>query len=123
IYFGSGLRLNGTDNTAQLRATTNAAVRANVSINPVAARGRVAQPPRGDATQRSPGGQAMFAGQLAMNQINNLQRSQDALYSLAKDTGGVSILDSNDLARGIVQAAEAVTSYYLVGYYSTHPAQ
>ena len=27
IYFGSGLRLNGTDNTAQLRATTNAAIR------------------------------------------------------------------------------------------------
>jgi len=123
IYFGSGLRLNGTDNTAQLRATTNAAVRANVSINPVDARGLVAQPPLGDATQRSPGGQAMFTGQLAMNQINGLQRSQDALYSLAKDTGGVSLFDSNDLARGIVQAAEAVTSYYLVGYYSTHPAQ
>ncbi len=123
IYFGSGLRLNGTDNTAQLRATTNAAVRAQVSINPVDARGLVAQAPLGDATQRSPGGQAMFTGQLAMNQINTLQRSQDALYSLAKDTGGVSLFDSNDLARGIAQASDAVTSYYLVGYYSTHPAQ
>jgi VWFA-related protein len=123
IYFGSGLRLNGTDNTAQLRATTNAAVRAQVTINPVDARGLVALPPLGDATQRSPGGQGLFTGQLAMNQINNLQRSQDALYSLAKDTGGLSFFDSNDLGRGIVQAADAVTSYYLVGYYSTHPAQ
>ena len=67
IYFGSGLRLNGTDNTAQLRATTNAAVRANVTINPVDARGLVALAPLGDATQRSPGGLAMFTGQMAMN--------------------------------------------------------
>ena len=65
IYFGSGLRLNGTDNTAQLRATTNAAIRSNVTIHPVDARGLVATPPLGDATQRSPGGQAMFTGQAA----------------------------------------------------------
>ena len=66
IYFGSGLRLNGNDNTAQLRATTNAAVRANVTINPVDARGLVAHAPLGDATQRSPGGLAMFTGPAAM---------------------------------------------------------
>ena len=65
IYFGSGLRLNGTDNTAQLRATTNAAIRSNVTIHPVDARGLVATPPLGDATQRSPGGQAMFTGATA----------------------------------------------------------
>jgi VWFA-related protein len=35
VYFSSGLRLNGTDNHAQLRATTNAALRANVSIHAV----------------------------------------------------------------------------------------
>ena len=32
VYFASGLRLNGTDNQAQLRATINAAIRANVSF-------------------------------------------------------------------------------------------
>jgi VWFA-related protein len=122
IYFGSGLRLNGTDNTAQLRATTNAAIRSNVSINPVDARGLVAQAPLGDATQRSPGGIGMFTGQLAMAGANALQRSQDTLYAIAKDTGGTALFDSNDLSRGIMQAAQAVTSYYLVGYYSAHTA-
>jgi VWFA-related protein len=122
IYFGSGLRLNGTDNTAQLRATTNAAVRANVTINPVDARGLVAQAPLGDASQRSPGGVGMFSGQLAMATVNGFQRSQDSLHALAKDTGGLSLFDSNDLTRGIVQAARAMTSYYLIGYYSTHTA-
>ncbi len=65
VYFASGLRLNGTDNNAQLRATTNAAIRANVTINPVDARGLVALAPLGDATQRSPGGIGMFTGQMA----------------------------------------------------------
>jgi VWFA-related protein len=122
IYFGSGLRLNGNDNTAQLRATTNAAVRANVTINPVDARGLVALSPFGDATQRSPGGQAMFTGQLAMTSMNGFQRSQDTLYALAKDTGGTPTFDNNDLSAGIVAAAQNVTSYYIIGFYSTHAA-
>ena len=42
IYFASGLRLNGVDNQAQLRATTNAAIRANVALIPIDARGLVA---------------------------------------------------------------------------------
>jgi hypothetical protein len=50
------------------------------------------------------------------------QRSQDTLYSLAKDTGGKALFDYNDLSLGIVQAAQAQTSYYIVGYYSTHIA-
>ena len=50
VYFASGLRLNGIDNQAQLRATTNAAMRANVAIFPVDARGLVAPAPLGDAT-------------------------------------------------------------------------
>jgi VWFA-related protein len=120
IYFGSGLRLNGNDNTAQLRATTNAAVRSNVTINPVDARGLVALSPLGDATQRSPGGQAMFTGQLAMAGMNQFQRSQDTLFALAKDTGGTPTFDNNDLSAGIVAAAQNVTSYYIIGFYSTH---
>ena len=42
IYFASGLRLNGADNQAQMRATVNAAIRANVTLNPIDARGLVA---------------------------------------------------------------------------------
>ena len=122
IYFASGLRLNGVDNQAQLRATTNAAIRANVALHPIDARGLVAQAPLGDATRPSPGGIGMFSGQLAQNAITSFQRSQDTLYALAKDTGGHALFDYNDLAQGIVQAAESVTSYYILGYYSTHPA-
>jgi hypothetical protein len=116
------MRLNGADNQAQMRATVNAAIRANVTLNPIDARGLVAMPPLGDATQRSPGGLAMFTGGMANQVMNNFQRSQDTLYALAKDTGGKAMFDYNDLSLGIVQATQAVTSYYIIGYYSTHLA-
>jgi hypothetical protein len=45
------------------------------------------------------------------------------LYALAKDTGGSAMFDYNDLSLGIVQAANSMTSYYLIGYYSTHTAE
>ncbi len=122
IYFASGLRLNGTDNQAQLRATTNAAIRANVALYPIDARGLVAQAPLGDATKASPGGIGMFSGQLAQTLVTNFERSQDTLYSLAKDTGGSAMFDDNDLSLGIVQAAQALTSHYMIGYYSADTA-
>lgn len=120
VYFAGGLRLNGVDNQAQLLATINAAIRAGVSFWPIDARGLVAQAPLGDATRGSPGGIGMYTGASAQAATNNFQRSQDTLYALAADTGGKALLDTNDLTRGIVEAQRSVSSYYLVGYYTTN---
>ena len=57
VIFASGINLNGVDNQAQLHATENTAIKANVSFWPVDARGLVAMPPMGDATQRTAGRQ------------------------------------------------------------------
>jgi VWFA-related protein len=122
MYFGSGLRMTGADNLAQMRATVNAAVRANVTINPIDARGLVAVPPMGDAGRASPSGIGMFAGTTAQSLTTQFQRSQDALHAIAKDTGGRAMFDNNDLSLSIARAADAVTGYYLIGYYSTHAA-
>jgi VWFA-related protein len=120
IYFASGLRLNGVDNQAQLRATINAAIRANVALFTIDARGLVAQAPLGDATHGSPGGLAMYNGGSALAMMNGFQRSQDTLYALAADTGGKSLLDVNDLTVGIVQAQKAISDYYIIGYYTSN---
>jgi VWFA-related protein len=120
VYFASGLRLNGVDNQAQLQATTNAAIRANVSLYPIDARGLVASAPLGDATHGSPGGLGMYNGQSAFAASSNFQKSQDTLYALGADTGGKALLDYNDLGKGIQQAQQAITSYYIVGYYTTN---
>jgi len=122
IYFASGLRLNGLDNQAQLHATINAALRANISFWPIDARGLVAEAPLGDATQGSPGGVAMYSGSSALAFSGNFERSQDTLWALASDTNGKALLDYNDLASGIVRAQQAVTSYYVIGYYSPNSA-
>ena len=123
VYFASGLRLNGNDNQAQLSATINSAVRSNVAFFPVDARGLVATNPLGDATQKSPGGIGVYNGSTAMTAITAFQRSQDTLYALAGDTGGKALLDNNDLSAGIVQAEQSITSYYVIGYYSTNTNQ
>lgn len=122
IYFASGLRLNGVDNEAQLQATVDAAIRAGVSFWPIDARGLVAQAPLGDATQGSPGNAGMYSGGAAMAVTANLQQSQDTLFSLAGDTGGKALLDYNDLTKGIVQAQQSITNYYILEYYPTNTA-
>jgi VWFA-related protein len=122
VYFASGLYLNGVDNQAQLHATINAAIRAGVSFWPIDARGLVAQAPLGDATRGSAGGIAMYNGASAMAVMSNLQRSQDTLWTLAADTGGKALLDYNDLTRGMTQAQQAISSYYIVGYYTSNAA-
>ena len=120
VYFASGMTKTGMDNQAQLRATTNAAIRSNVSFYPVDARGLVAQAPLGDATQASQGGSGMYSGSSQRTAQSNFQGQQETLYTLASDTGGKALLDNNDLSLGIVQAQKAISSYYILGYYSTN---
>jgi len=123
VYFASGLRLNGADNQAQLHATIDAAIRAGVSFWPIDARGLVAQAPLGDATKGSPGNLGMYSGASALAVTTGFQQSQDTLYALAGDTGGKALLDYNDLTRGIVEAQQTVSSYYILGYYTSNAAQ
>jgi VWFA-related protein len=120
IYFAGGLRLNGVDNQAQLHATVDAAIKAGVSFWPIDARGLVAQAPLGDATEGSQGNSGIYTGTAASAVQTRLQFSQDTLYALAGDTGGKAMFDSNDLDHGIVDAQNAISDYYVIGYYTTN---
>jgi VWFA-related protein len=120
IYFAGGLRLNGINNQAQLHATVDAAIKAGVSFWPIDARGLTAEAPLGDATQGSQGNANIYTGAAANATTINFQLSQDTLYALAGDTGGKALLDANDLDRGIVQAQQAISDYYVIGYYTSN---
>jgi len=125
VYFSSGVTRSGIDNDAQLRATINAAVRSNVSIYPVDARGLVAMAPAGNASRGSGGGEGNrgnFGGGAGRALMSSLSGSQDTLYALAADTGGKAFFDSNDLSLGVAQAQRDIASYYILGYYSTNTA-
>lgn len=123
VYFSSGVGKTGVENQSQLRATVNAAVRSNVAFYPIDARGLVATAPGGDASQAAPRGSSVFSGRAQTRQRERFNDQQETLYTLAADTGGKALLDSNDLSLGIAQAQNDVRSYYIVGYYSTNPAQ
>ncbi|HEV2132666.1 MAG TPA: VWA domain-containing protein [Terracidiphilus sp.] len=123
LYFASGLRLNGIDNQAQFHATVDAAIKAGVTFWPIDSRGLVAEAPLGDATQGSPGSSGIYTGAAAQATSSNFQHSQDTLFALAGDSGGKAFLDNNDLSLGIVHAQQAVSDYYIIGYYTTNTAK
>jgi VWFA-related protein len=122
IYFSSGISRTGVDNESQLRATVNAAVRSNVAFYPVDARGLVAMPPGGDASTASASGTGIFTGKTQQGLRDKFNTSQETLATLAADTGGKALLDSNDLTMGITQAQRDINTYYILGYYSTNSA-
>ncbi len=123
VYFSSGVGKTGVENQSQLRATVNAAVRTNVAFYPIDTRGLMALPPGGGAAVAAPRGTGLFSGRSQGRQRDRFQDQQETLYSLAAETGGKAFLDSNDLTIGLVQAQKDVRSYYILGYYSTNPAQ
>ena len=120
VYFSSGVEKTGVDNQSQLKATVNAAVKANVSFFPIDARGLTASAPGGDASQGGAAGSGLFSGRGQRAQRDSFNNQQDTLYSLAADTGGKALLDSNDLTLGIKEAQANVNSYYILSYVSTN---
>src|SRR5206468_2542334 len=48
-----------------------------------------------------------------------LMARNTSLRTLAEATDGLAVLDSNDLSRGLRRIVDDLSSYYLLGYYST----
>jgi VWFA-related protein len=123
VYFSSGIQKTGVENESQIKATVNAAVRSNVAIYSVDARGLVATPPGGDASQASSRGTGIISGTKQQGLRNSFNDSQETLATISADTGGKVMLDTNDLTMGIRQAQEDIKSYYILGYYSKNAAE
>ena len=120
IYFSNGISQSGVDNQSALRATTAAAVKANVSIYPVDVRGLSAFPPGGQAQSASLHGQSAYSGASVLNDLNGNASSQETLYTLADDTGGKAFMDTNDFSGVFKQVQKDTSAYYVLGYTSTN---
>ena len=120
IYFSNGISQSGVDNQSALRATTAAAVKANVSIYPVDVRGLSAFPPGGQAQSASLHGQSAYSGASVLNDLNSNAASQETLYTLADDTGGKAFMDTNDFSGVFKQVQKDTSAYYVLGYTSTN---
>ena len=122
IQFTSGITQTGEDNRSQLRATTDAANRANVSIYTVDSRGLLAEIPGGDPSVGAAAGNSMYSGASVFHQQDARQDSRETLATLASDTGGRSFFDLGDLGDAFKSVQADTAGYYLVGYYSTNTA-
>ena len=123
VYISSGLEKTGVDNQSQLQATVNTAIRANVAFYPIDARGLVASAPGGDASQAGAVGSQLYSGAGQRSLSDSFHNQQETLDTLAADTGGKALLDSNDLTVGIKQVQNDISSYYMLTYASTNTAE
>ena len=123
VYISSGIQKTGVENQSQLQATVNAAIRANVAFYPIDARGLMATPPGGDASQSASVGSNLYSGSAQQSQMDNFHNTQETLDTLAADTGGKALLDSNDLTLGMTQVQKDMSSYYMLSYASTNTAE
>jgi VWFA-related protein len=123
IYFSNGITQSGVDNQSALRATTAAAVKANVSIYPLDVRGLQAFPPGGEAQNASLHGQSAYNGNAIFNDLNGNANSQETLATLADDTGGKAFFDSNDFGGVFAQVQKDTSAYYVLGFTSSNPAK
>jgi len=123
LYFSSGMQRSGLDNQVELRSAVNAALRANVAIYPVDARGLQAIIPGGSARRGSAGGLGAFSGAAVANQFSQLASQQETLTSLASDTGGTAFTDSNDFGEAFTKVERDISSYYMLGFSSTNLAK
>ena len=116
IHFSSGITRTGQENQATLRAATDAANQADVSLYTMDARGLMALPPGGDASSAGPSGTAIYSGSAMNSQISSMQGSRETLATLATDTGGRTFYDLNDFGTAFATVQKENTSYYLLGY-------
>ena len=104
------MTLAALDDVQYLREIIGDANRSSVSFYTV--------DPRGIAPFDTPIGPARPPSPLADAQA--LRRRQGSLQTLAAGTDGVAIIQNNDLDAGLKRIAGDLTSYYLLGYYSTN---
>ena len=121
IYFSNGITQSGADNQSALRATTAAAVKANVSIYSMDIRGLQAFPPGGEAQSASLHGQSAYSGAAVLNDLSGNAASQDSLATLSSDTGGKAFFDSNDFGTIFSQVQKDSSAYYVLGFTSNNP--
>jgi VWFA-related protein len=123
IYFSSGMDRTGIENQSELRAAINAAVRSNLAIYTMDIRGLQALVPGGEAQSASLRGTAAYSGRATQNALNSNFTTQETLVTLAGDTGGRAILDTNDFSQVFKRVQEDTSTYYMLGYHSSNPAR
>jgi VWFA-related protein len=117
------MRLARMDDQQRMRDLIAAANRNNVTFYAVNPSGLAVwdQNPASMTPIEQAGVKANTAGgNLVSGLTNNVQSRIDTLLTLTKNTDGIAIVNTNDLAGGLKRIVDENSAYYLMGYYSTN---
>src|SRR6202043_1336761 len=89
---------------------TRTANRANATIYTIDPRGLIAAPDLDEAIDPS-------------QWRSFIDKSQDTLRTLADETGGLAVIDENDIDSGLKRIDADTSDYYILGYYSKNPSR
>ena len=92
------------------------AIRQNIFINTLDARGLYVPNLNGDISQANYDPNPAAAGIRMSYRLEGQRRQTDTLTDFASDTGGWSFHDNNDLLRGLRQVAAAPDAYYYLAF-------
>jgi VWFA-related protein len=107
---GDRVALSAIDDDRYFRDLIDDANRANASFYTI--------DPRGLPVFDSPIGPQPPPGPVADYQF--LRARHDSMHILANNTDGFAVLNSNDIDKGLRRISDDLTSYYLLGYYSSN---
>jgi len=116
VLVSPGFLTVGDERTLSL--LTERALRSDVVINSLDARGLYVSLPLGDATKSIPvlPRRADLLGKKARLSLEQESRASDVLRILAYDTGGEFFHNSNDLEQGFHQVGRLAEYYYVLGF-------
>lgn len=111
------IRYGNLNLQSRFREILNLANRSNVTFYPVN--------PSGLAAFDQPiSARVMGTGQITESPItqglNNLRDRASNMQTLASNTDGIAVVNTNDLKAGLQKVTDQLKSYYLLGYYSTN---
>lgn len=115
---GFFLDTRNSDAPQRLEQITRTAARNGVVVYSLDARAlTTGLPSAGDEVEIDP------SGTLARETVGELSASRDAMATLAVDTGGRTIFNTNDFEAGLVRAVKETSDYYLLAWRANHEMQ
>lgn len=109
------------DDQQRMRDLVDRANRNNVTFYPVSPDGLQAfDTPINQPVRPNPNPPIGAAATIVGQEMNRRRDRSSSARDLAKNTDGLAIVDTNDLAGGLRRIVNDVSAYYVLGYYSTN---
>src|SRR5262249_35440906 len=123
VLLSDGFYLGGSGSSQiyDMRRIIDAATRAGVVIYSIDARGLVASPPGGSASDSSGADDINLPGARTRIETSAINAKLDGLNALARDTGGTLFKNSNDLSLGLQRVLHAHETHYLLAFEPAPP--